>query len=336
MRVARSRPDPVCLPSSAVPANVTKRPSKSAAPGDRSLSRATTARNHRRALPRHRPRRARHSLDARWHRALLLHVGAAPRLPPDPHRWARRLVRSRVRPLCLVRIPRARALHHSGRRVALLHLQTTAARRRRAREVQPVAGAESRRTAGAPRNLSPNPSTASTTSSTPRSPPRAISTSPPTAPAVSAARTSGGPSGPATAGPNRRTSVPAVNSPGPRVQLAHRPRRFVADLRHRCARAISAAATAHRLPRSRRRVPARRSTWANPSTPPPSTTARRCPPTVRSSSSPRAGSPTASPSRPPIAELEALMTGPANGRDNIWWVSAEVIEKLRERVAGTK
>ena len=30
-----------------------------------------------------------------------------------------------------------------------------------------------------------------------------------------------------------------------------------------------------------------------------------------------------------FAELEALMAGPGNGRDNIWWVSAEVIENLR-------
>ncbi len=33
-----------------------------------------------------------------------------------------------------------------------------------------------------------------------------------------------------------------------------------------------------------------------------------------------------------FAELEAAMTGPANGRDNIWWVSAEVIEELRKQV----
>jgi Tol biopolymer transport system component len=33
-----------------------------------------------------------------------------------------------------------------------------------------------------------------------------------------------------------------------------------------------------------------------------------------------------------FAELEELMTGPANGRDNIWWVSAEVIEVLRKQV----
>jgi len=33
-----------------------------------------------------------------------------------------------------------------------------------------------------------------------------------------------------------------------------------------------------------------------------------------------------------FAELEAAMTGPANGRDNIWWVSAEVIEELRRQV----
>jgi len=35
------------------------------------------------------------------------------------------------------------------------------------------------------------------------------------------------------------------------------------------------------------------------------------------------------------AELEALMTGPANGRDNIWWVSAEVIDRLREVASRT-
>lgn len=33
-----------------------------------------------------------------------------------------------------------------------------------------------------------------------------------------------------------------------------------------------------------------------------------------------------------FAELESAMTGPANGRDNIWWVSAEVIENLRKQV----
>ena len=27
-----------------------------------------------------------------------------------------------------------------------------------------------------------------------------------------------------------------------------------------------------------------------------------------------------------------MMNGPANGRDNIWWVSAEVIEELRAGV----
>jgi len=34
------------------------------------------------------------------------------------------------------------------------------------------------------------------------------------------------------------------------------------------------------------------------------------------------------------SELEALMAGPGNGRDNIWWVSAEVIDDLRARVGG--
>ena len=33
-----------------------------------------------------------------------------------------------------------------------------------------------------------------------------------------------------------------------------------------------------------------------------------------------------------FAELESVMTGPANGRDNIWWVSADVIEDLRSQV----
>jgi Tol biopolymer transport system component len=35
-----------------------------------------------------------------------------------------------------------------------------------------------------------------------------------------------------------------------------------------------------------------------------------------------------------FAELEAAMTGPANGRDNLWWVDAAVIEKLRENADG--
>jgi len=30
-----------------------------------------------------------------------------------------------------------------------------------------------------------------------------------------------------------------------------------------------------------------------------------------------------------LAELEALMAGPANGRDSIWWVDATLIEGLR-------
>jgi Tol biopolymer transport system component len=30
------------------------------------------------------------------------------------------------------------------------------------------------------------------------------------------------------------------------------------------------------------------------------------------------------------AELEAAMQGPANGRDNIWWVSADIIDNLRD------
>ncbi len=46
--------------------------------------------------------------------------------------------------------------------------------------------------------------------------------------------------------------------------------------------------------------------------------------------------PDGSPEPTTYAELEALMTGPANGRDNIWWVSAEVIENLRQRAANTK
>jgi Tol biopolymer transport system component len=42
--------------------------------------------------------------------------------------------------------------------------------------------------------------------------------------------------------------------------------------------------------------------------------------------------PDGSPEPATYADLEALMTGPANGRDNIWWVSAEVVEDLRRRV----
>jgi Tol biopolymer transport system component len=33
-----------------------------------------------------------------------------------------------------------------------------------------------------------------------------------------------------------------------------------------------------------------------------------------------------------FADLENLMAGPANGRDNIWWMSAEAIEVLRKQV----
>jgi Tol biopolymer transport system component len=35
------------------------------------------------------------------------------------------------------------------------------------------------------------------------------------------------------------------------------------------------------------------------------------------------------------AELEAAATGPANGRDNVWWVSATVIDGLRDEVTET-
>ncbi len=35
------------------------------------------------------------------------------------------------------------------------------------------------------------------------------------------------------------------------------------------------------------------------------------------------------------SELEALMAGPGNGRDNIWWVSVEVIEVLRQQVVAS-
>ena len=31
-----------------------------------------------------------------------------------------------------------------------------------------------------------------------------------------------------------------------------------------------------------------------------------------------------------FAELEAALSGPSNGRDNVWWVSAEVIDRLRQ------
>jgi Tol biopolymer transport system component len=43
--------------------------------------------------------------------------------------------------------------------------------------------------------------------------------------------------------------------------------------------------------------------------------------------------PEGSPEPVTYADLETLMTGPANGRDNIWWVSAEVIDRLRAQVA---
>jgi hypothetical protein len=36
------------------------------------------------------------------------------------------------------------------------------------------------------------------------------------------------------------------------------------------------------------------------------------------------------------AELKAAATGPANGRDNIWWVSAELIDQLRESTADSE
>jgi len=39
--------------------------------------------------------------------------------------------------------------------------------------------------------------------------------------------------------------------------------------------------------------------------------------------------PGGSPEPTTLAELEVLMDGPGNGRDNIWWVSAQVIEDLR-------
>lgn len=39
--------------------------------------------------------------------------------------------------------------------------------------------------------------------------------------------------------------------------------------------------------------------------------------------------PDGSPEPSTFSDLEALMTGPANGRDNIWWVSAQVIEGLK-------
>jgi len=42
--------------------------------------------------------------------------------------------------------------------------------------------------------------------------------------------------------------------------------------------------------------------------------------------------PEGSPDPTDFSELEALMAGPGNGRDNIWWVSAEMIEDLRQQV----
>ncbi len=45
--------------------------------------------------------------------------------------------------------------------------------------------------------------------------------------------------------------------------------------------------------------------------------------------------PDGSPEPTTFAELESAMTGPANGRDNIWWVSAQVIETLRKQVLET-
>jgi hypothetical protein len=45
--------------------------------------------------------------------------------------------------------------------------------------------------------------------------------------------------------------------------------------------------------------------------------------------------PDGSPQPTTYAELEAALTGAANGRDNIWWVSADVIERLRDRVLET-
>ena len=45
--------------------------------------------------------------------------------------------------------------------------------------------------------------------------------------------------------------------------------------------------------------------------------------------------PEGSPDPVTYSELEALMAGPGNGRDNIWWVSAEVIEDLRQQVVAS-
>lgn len=45
--------------------------------------------------------------------------------------------------------------------------------------------------------------------------------------------------------------------------------------------------------------------------------------------------PDGSPEPTSFTDLEAAMTGPANGRDNIWWVSADVIEELRVRESPT-
>jgi len=45
--------------------------------------------------------------------------------------------------------------------------------------------------------------------------------------------------------------------------------------------------------------------------------------------------PDGSPEPTTFTELEALMAGPGNGRDNIWWVSVEVIEGLRVQVLET-
>ncbi len=43
-----------------------------------------------------------------------------------------------------------------------------------------------------------------------------------------------------------------------------------------------------------------------------------------------------SPDPATLDELEALMAGPGNGRDNIWWVSADVIADLRASVIALK
>jgi WD40-like Beta Propeller Repeat len=45
--------------------------------------------------------------------------------------------------------------------------------------------------------------------------------------------------------------------------------------------------------------------------------------------------PDGSPDPTNFVELETLMAGPGNGRDNIWWVSAEVIEDLRQQVVAS-